>query len=94
MSRVVVCYDIASDQRRRKVAECLEAYGDRVQESVFEAVLDARLLDRCISELAGLIEPGEDSVAAYALCAGCEGRRVNLGLAEGRNIGGEKVFIA
>jgi CRISPR-associated protein Cas2 len=36
----LVCYDIVSDRRRNKVAKLLEAYGLRVQKSVFECVLD------------------------------------------------------
>ena len=36
----LVCYDIVSDRRRNKVSKLLEAYGLRVQKSVFECVLD------------------------------------------------------
>ena len=91
--RYVICYDISSSRRRRRVADCLDGYGDRIQESVFEAILDTRLFDRCISEIAGLIDPVEDSVAAYALCGTCDATRVYLGLAEQSDIGGESVFI-
>jgi len=33
--RVLVCYDVSDDQRRSKLAKALEAFGDRVQYSVF-----------------------------------------------------------
>ncbi len=94
MPHFVVCYDITSDQRRRHVAECLDTYGDRVQDSVFEMVVDRALFDRCISELSGLIDPTEDTVAAYRLCAACEKERVYLGLGEqAERVGEEDVFI-
>lgn len=91
--RYVICYDISSADRRRRVSECLDGYGDRIQKSVFEAVLDAALFNSCLSELAKLIDPTEDSIAAYALCAACDDRRVYHGSAEGRDIGAEKVYI-
>lgn len=94
MLRFVVCYDITSDQRRRKVAECLDAYGDRVQDSVFELRVDRALFDKCISELSGLIAPDEDNVAIYRLCAACEKERFYLGVGENtERVGEEDVFI-
>lgn len=91
--RYVICYDIRSQDRRRRVSECLDGYGDRIQRSVFEAVLDAALFESCLSELMELIDPVEDSIAAYALCAACDGRRFYRGAAEGRDVGSEKVYI-
>lgn len=89
-----MCYDIASNRRRRKVAACLDAYGDRVQNSVFELPVDRNLLDKCIGELSGLIDPAEDHVAVYRLCSTCETERLYLGLSETvSNIGKEDVFI-
>ena len=36
----VVCYDISDDRTRNQMSECLLDFGVRVQESVFECVLD------------------------------------------------------
>ena len=94
MSRFVVCYDITTDQRRRKVAECLDTYGDRVQNSVFELPVDLVLFDKCISEISGLIDPTEDTVAVYRLCGACEKERFYLGVGEkAERVGEEDVFI-
>ena len=94
MSRFIVCYDIVGDQRRRRVAACLDAYGDRVQDSVFELPVDRKLLDKCICQLSGLIDPAEDQVAVYRLCCACEPDRFYLGASETfANIGEEDVFI-
>ena len=95
MPRFVVCYDITSDPRRRQVAACLDAYGDRVQDSVFEMLVDTLLFDKCLSELSGLIDATEDTVAVYRLCAPCEKGRFYLGTGEkAERVGEEDVFIA
>lgn len=95
MSRFVVCYDVSDNKRRYKVAACLDGYGDRVQGSVFELRVERTLLDRCLAEVAGLINTEEDSVVAYRLCAACEKERIYLGVGEQvAHIGEEDVFIA
>ena len=77
--RYVVCYDVPDDKRRLRLAKCLDGYGDRVQYSVFEAVLDRSLFDKMIADIQGLIDAETDRVVVYALCAACAGRRVYLG---------------
>lgn len=95
MSRFVVCYDVANNKRRYKVAACLDGYGDRVQGSVFELSVNRTLLDQCLTEVAGLINAAEDSVVVYRLCAACEKERVYWGVGEQvAHIGEEEVFIA
>ncbi len=94
MSRFVVCYDVASDRRRRQVAACLDTYGDRVQNSVFELPVDRKLIDRCLNELSSLIDPEDDRVAVYRLCSACEPARLYLGVDETvAHIGEEILFI-
>ena len=60
---------------RRHVSRCLNGFGDRLQGSVFELVVDRALFDRCFNQLAQLIDHDEFSIAAYALCESCAGRR-------------------
>lgn len=45
--RFLVCYDIADDRRRDRMAKALLDYGARIQESVFLAELDDELAERC-----------------------------------------------
>ncbi|MBK6744812.1 MAG: CRISPR-associated endonuclease Cas2 [Hydrogenophilales bacterium] len=72
MSRVwVVCYDIADNRRRGLVADLLEGHGVRVQESVFEIILDMRGLARLRDELRALCDWSEDSLRYYPLCQHC-----------------------
>ncbi len=95
MSHYVVCYDVVDNKRRYKVAACLDAYGDRVQNSVFELPMDSTLLDKCIAEVAGLIDAAKDNVAIYRLCSACATERFYLGVGEkAERIGDEQVFIA
>jgi CRISPR-associated protein Cas2 len=42
--RYVITYDISNNKERRLVSKVLEGYGFRVQKSVFECLLNKRLL--------------------------------------------------
>ncbi|AFZ61064.1 CRISPR-associated endonuclease Cas2 [Anabaena cylindrica FACHB-243] len=65
----LVCYDIVSDTRRNKVAKLLEAYGLRVQKSVFECVLDENQYTSLSKYLTRLVNKGEDQVRFYPMSA-------------------------
>ena len=94
MARFVVCYDITSDKRRRSIVKCLEGYGDRIQDSVFELPVDGALMETCLAELTTLIKRSEDHVAVYQICGACERKRVYLGTGEtAERVGEETVFI-
>ena len=69
---VIVSYDVATDEgkgqrRLRRVARACEDYGQRVQYSVFECIVDpaqwTKLKERLISE----INPDKDSLRFYYL---------------------------
>ncbi|OGW20968.1 MAG: CRISPR-associated endonuclease Cas2 [Nitrospirae bacterium GWA2_46_11] len=69
---VIVSYDVATSEdggqrRLRRVARACKDYGQRVQFSVFECIVDpaqwAKLKDRLISE----IDPEKDSLRFYYL---------------------------
>jgi CRISPR-associated protein Cas2 len=67
----VVCYDISNDRRRRKLDKLLKGYGQRVQESVFECDLDTNKLVELEEKITRRIEPEDDSVRIYRICAAC-----------------------
>ena len=48
---IIVCYDIASDKRRNKVAKKLKDFGERVQRSVFECILEDEKIKQLIKGL-------------------------------------------
>lgn len=63
----VVVYDTPSNQRRKKISDLLEAYGMRVQYSVFECVLDKGKFEELKARLQKRIKSNEDSVRFYPL---------------------------
>lgn len=69
----LVSYDVADPARLRRVAQVLEAYGARVQLSVFECWLDTRTLALARTQVNAQIDPREDDVRWYPLCTWCAG---------------------
>jgi CRISPR-associated protein Cas2 len=70
--RIVVAYDIVDNRRRNKIAKTMLDYGFRVQKSVFECLIDDRKYLSMKEKIEKLIDPTEDSVRYYFLCARCE----------------------
>lgn len=58
--RFLIAYDITDDLRRNRVAKTLEAYGDRIQYSVFLVDAKPAKLVRLRSGLRGLMDLGGD----------------------------------
>ncbi len=81
---VIVSYDVATDEgkgqrRLRRVARACKDYGQRVQYSVFECIVDpaqwAKLKERLISE----IDPDKDSLRFYYLGSNWHHRVEHIG---------------
>jgi len=69
---VLVTYDVRTDieggqKRLRRVAKVCENYGQRVQKSVFECLVDPAQWTRLRQRLVDEIEVGEDSLRFYFL---------------------------
>lgn len=69
---VLICYDVntetaAGQKRLRKVAKKCEDYGQRVQNSVFECLVDNAQLTQLKHALEELIELKTDSLRFYYL---------------------------
>lgn len=67
----VIAYDVVSDRRRNRIADCLDAYGARVQDSVYEVRLSPAQRVTLARKLTKELDPKEDSIRWYALCAVC-----------------------
>jgi CRISPR-associated protein Cas2 len=74
-----ICYDASGNHRRLKVAKLLEDFGERVQYSVFEANVEREELDRLKRRAMSILDPEEDFLRIYPLCAGCMRRIEVLG---------------
>jgi CRISPR-associated protein Cas2 len=75
--RVVVSYDVSSDESRRKIADALLVVLPRVQYSVFEGDVQEPVLRSAVASLLPLLDPATDSLRVYRLCAACA-RRMDL----------------
>lgn len=75
---IVVTYDVntedaAGRKRLRKVAKTCEAYGQRVQKSVFECSVTPTQMARMKTRLLKIIDKSSDSLRIYRLIGGREG---------------------
>ena len=66
----LIAYDVRDPKRLRQVAKKLEAYGTRVQYSIFRCRLTAEELAKLRWELAVILEP-EDSLLVMPICTKC-----------------------
>ena len=82
---VLITYDVATDtpagcRRLRQVAKQCVNYGQRVQNSVFECVVDATQLLIVKKKLLNLIDPSADSLRFYSLGNNYKGRVEHYGI--------------
>jgi CRISPR-associated protein Cas2 len=68
---VVASYDIRDPKRLAKVAKAMKSHGERVLKSVFECNMDEKRFGDMKRQIDEIIEPIEDSVRYYILCAKC-----------------------
>jgi CRISPR-associated protein Cas2 len=69
---ILVTYDVMTDspegrRRLRRVAKVCEKFGQRVQYSVFECMVNAAQFEQLKAQLKKVIEPDEDSLRLYRL---------------------------
>lgn len=85
---IVLTYDVDFTQqngakRLRKVAKLCEQYGVRVQNSVFEIMMDSSQLASFKSKLLEIIDKKKDSVRFYRLGNNWENKIDILGIEKG-----------
>lgn len=79
----VICYDIASDRLRNRIAKTLEGYGRRVQYSVFECDLTDRQYRELYGRLLTLMQEAgaeEGNICFYSICKNCVGKKQIIGV--------------
>lgn len=69
---VLITYDVSTEtetgkSRLRKVAKKCQDYGQRVQNSVFECIIDPARLKQLQAALEKIIDPEKDSLRYYYL---------------------------
>ncbi len=75
----LVTYDIENDKKRKKISDELEAFGVRVNYSVFECELNKTKLKTLIKKLEELIDKRYDSIRFYHICQNCTPKSFELG---------------
>ena len=69
--KYLITYDIENNKRRKKLSDELEAYGYRVNYSVFECELNKTKFKKLIEKIEELVDKKNDSVRFYHLCENC-----------------------
>lgn len=67
----LICYDITSPRRLKKVAKVLESYGLRIQKSFFQADIDNDMLKQMVDKLKKEMDKDKDSLFIYYICEKC-----------------------
>ena len=85
---VLITYDVntetaAGRKRLRKIADLCQDYGQRVQNSVFECIVDPAQWTALRQRLIGEIDPESDSLRFYYLGANWKRRVEHVGAKEG-----------
>ena len=94
---VLVSYDVSTVDKRgqsrlRKVAKVCEDYGVRVQNSVFECVVDPASWVALKARLEEIYDPDQDSLRFYFLGANWEKRIEHLGKSENVDVTDTLIF--
>jgi CRISPR-associated protein Cas2 len=66
----LISYDIRDEKRLRRVAKKLEAYGVRIQYSIFRCRLDRESLEKLRWELSQIMDD-VDSLLVLPICSQC-----------------------
>ncbi len=67
----VVSYDITDNRKRKKIADILDEYGQRVQYSVYEITVPSGEVRSLRSRLAKHLRKSTDTIRYYSLCQKC-----------------------
>ena len=76
--KYLITYDIENNKRREKVSDELEAYGYRVNYSVFECELNQTKFKKLKTKLEELINKKTDSLRFYHICENCTSKSFEL----------------
>lgn len=94
---VLVTYDVSTtthggQRRLRKVAKICQNYGQRVQNSVFECIVDATQFTMLKHELINVIDEESDSLRFYRLGKNYKSKVEHVGTKESIDLEGPLLF--
>ena len=93
---VLITYDVNTSsvngqKRLRQVAKCCKDFGQRVQNSVFECLIDGSDFVRLKAKLLSLIDKDVDSIRIYQLGKNFQTKIEHLGVKTSFDIEGELI---
>lgn len=94
---VLITYDVntvsrTGQKRLRKVAKICQDYGQRVQNSVFECIVDATQYATLKLELKDTIDQSKDSLRFYQLGNNYKNKVEHFGIKESIDVEGPLIF--
>ncbi|RKD24955.1 CRISPR-associated endonuclease Cas2 [Ammoniphilus oxalaticus] len=94
---ILITYDVstvdkAGRRRLRHVAKACQKYGQRVQNSVFECIVDATQFTKLKMELVNLIDMEVDSLRFYRLGNNHKSKVEHFGVKESMDLEGPLIF--
>lgn len=94
---VLITYDVstvssAGQKRLRRVSKICQDYGQRVQNSVFECVVDSTQLTALRLKLLSIIDQDQDSLRIYQLGNNYKNKVEHLGVKESIDLEGPLIF--
>lgn len=94
---MLITYDVSTvsgsgQKRLRKVAKVCQNYGQRVQNSVFECIVDAAQFTALKYELADIIDHNQDSLRFYQLGNNYKTKVEHIGVKESIDLEGPLIF--
>ncbi len=94
---VLITYDVSTisstgKKRLRKVSKVCQNYGQRVQNSVFECIVDATQFATLKIELSNIIDKNQDSLRFYQLGNNYKNKVEHLGVKESIDLESPLIF--
>lgn len=94
---VLITYDVstvttAGQKRLRRVAKICQNYGQRVQNSVFECVIDAAQFADVKQKLISAMDSSQDSIRFYQLGKNYKNKVEHFGIKEAIDLEGPLLF--
>ena len=94
---VLITYDVSTvsnsgQKRLRKVSKICQNYGQRVQNSVFECIVDSTQFANLKIELSNVIDKEKDSLRFYQLGNNYRNKVEHVGVKESIDVEGPLIF--
>ena len=94
---VLITYDVATKtphgkRRLQRIAKICLNYGQRVQNSVFECIVDSTQLVELKSKLKNVIDPQEDTLRIYRLGNNYKNKVEHIGVKESLDLEAPLIF--